>query len=70
MTGLTPTGCGLDKAEEQRVRTVGAAFEFGVELAGGEPRVLWQFDDLDEPPIRGQTGRDQPAVRFSSVKRS
>ena len=20
----------------------------------------WQFDDLDEPPIRGQTGRDQP----------
>lgn len=42
------------------MRTVGAAFEFGVELAGGEPRVLWQFDDLDEPPIRGQTGRDQP----------
>ena len=34
------------------MRTVGAAFEFGVELAGGEPRVRWQFDDLDGAALR------------------
>jgi hypothetical protein len=39
---------GRDKASEQRVRLVGLALEFRMELTRDEEGMVFQFDDFDE----------------------
>jgi len=48
-------GCS-DKGGEQRMRFERPGFEFGVELAAEEPRVLGGFDDFDVVFVGGATG--------------
>ena len=38
----------FDKAAEERMRLVRLGLEFGMELAGGEPGVIRQFDQFDQ----------------------
>ena len=47
--------CG-DKAGEERVRTVGTALEFGVELAADVPILFAQLGDLNERAVRRGAG--------------
>ena len=49
---------GGDEAVEQRMRPLGPALELGMELAGHEPRVVLQLDDLDEPPVGRLAGQE------------
>src|SRR6185312_13206195 len=46
-----------DEPVEQRVGAIGPALELRVELAGDEPRVVAQLDDLDEPSVRRLPGQ-------------
>src|SRR6516162_3303728 len=43
---------GLDERLEQRVRLERARLQLGVELNPDEPRVLGDFDDLRQQPVR------------------
>ena len=54
---------GRDKAAEQRMRLIGAALEFGVELRADEPGVALRLDDLDERAVGGETGEAHAGVR-------
>src|SRR4051794_23836785 len=47
-----------DEAVEQRVRALGPALELRVELAGHEPGVVLELDDLDESAVRRLPGED------------
>ena len=47
-TNPSNSGCGRS----------GAALELGVELAGHEPRVVLELDDLDEPAVRRLAGQE------------
>ena len=49
-----------DEPVEQRVRPVGPALELGMELAGHEPGMVAQLDDLDEPAVGRLAGQDHP----------
>ena len=42
---------GRDKFAEERVGRVGLAQEFGMELHGNKPRVIWKFDDFYQAAI-------------------
>ena len=48
---------GADEVAEQRVRPGRARLQLGVELAGHEPGMVGQLDDLPQPPVRGQAAR-------------
>src|SRR4029077_8611533 len=48
-----------DEGGEQRVRLERPGFEFGMELATQEPRVLGGFDDFDVVFVRRTTGDAQ-----------
>src|SRR6266516_5769550 len=54
--------CGTDEIAEQRRRTRGPRLELRMELACHEPRVIGQFDDLDEPALLERARDDQPAL--------
>src|SRR5439155_6172232 len=47
-----------DEPGEERMRPVGPAAELGMELAGHEPGVVLQLDDLDEAAVRRLAGHD------------
>ena len=47
-----------DEAVEQRVRALRPGLELGVELAGDEPRVVAQLDDLDEAAVGRHAGQE------------
>src|SRR5919106_1489848 len=51
-----------DEVPEQRLRAVRPAFELGVELARDEPRMVGQFDDLDQGSIGRLPGAYEPRV--------
>src|SRR2546427_204556 len=51
-----------DEVPEQWVRPGRPGLELGVELAGHEEGVIRQFDDLDEPAVRGVPGDDHPGL--------
>src|SRR5215212_8346135 len=51
-----------DEAEEQGVRTQGAALELGVELATYVERVVWHLRDLHQPPVGGGAGKDHACI--------
>src|SRR5581483_6183319 len=53
---------GADEVAEERRRPRRARLELGVELAGDEPRVVRQLDDLDEPALLERPGDDEPVV--------
>jgi hypothetical protein len=40
-----------DESIEQRVRSLRPALELRMELAGHEPRMVDQLDDLDQPTV-------------------
>src|SRR5690606_29631171 len=40
------------EASIERVRPIGTRPPFWMKLATAEPRMIWQFDDLDETPVR------------------
>ena len=42
------------------MRPLRTRLELGVELAGHEPRVVLQLDDLDEPAVRRLTAQEHP----------
>jgi len=42
----------IDKGCEERVRSQRLGFEFRMELATQEPRMVGNFDDLDEVLVR------------------
>src|SRR6266567_6645682 len=48
-----------DEVPEERVRPLGPAAQLRVELAGHEPRVVGQLDDLDEPAVRREAAQDE-----------
>ena len=47
---------GADEGGEQRVRSQGFGFEFGVELAAEEPWVVGGFDDFDVHAVGSASG--------------
>src|SRR6267378_2719173 len=47
---------GAHESGEQRVRAHGPRLQLGMELTTDEPRMVGQFDHLDERAIRRQTG--------------
>jgi len=47
---------GADEGGEERVRLEGLGFEFGVELAAEEPRVVRGFDDFDVVVVGSTAG--------------
>ena len=49
-----------NKTVKQRVGAVGAAFEFGMELAADEERMFRQFDQLNEPAVGRLPGQTKP----------
>ena len=49
--------CGHE-AIEQRVRPLGPRLELGMELAGHEPRMVPELDDLDQPAVGRLPGQD------------
>src|SRR5256885_3335962 len=51
---------GRDKTPEERMRLMGLAVEFGVELAGDKKRMLRQFDDLDQLAVRSVATENEP----------
>ena len=51
------------EALEQRVRTVGTALEFRVELAGHEPGVIRDLYHLYNVVIRRSTGKDHAPIQ-------
>lgn len=53
---------GGDETLEQRVRPVGFAQEFRVELAGHEERMIRQLDQLDEQPVRRGAAEDHAGL--------
>src|SRR5581483_2198123 len=52
----------LDKALEQRMRPVGAAGEFGMELAADHEGMIGYLRDLDQPPIRAEAAEHHPGL--------
>ena len=68
-TGSRPSRTGerrLDEPVEQRVRPLRPGLELGVELAGHEPRVVLELDDLDEPAV-GRLAAQQHARRLERL---
>src|SRR4051794_2290747 len=53
---------GGDKPFEERVRLVGLALEFRVELAGNKKRMVFQLDYFDQLSIRGKAAEDEPGL--------
>src|SRR6266481_1189079 len=58
---MNPRVGGGNEAFEERMRLMGLAVEFGMELARDKERVFWQFDDFDQFAIgsvaaEGETG--------------
>src|SRR5215468_5886872 len=53
---------GLDEGAEERMRVPRAGAELRVELAGDEPRVVRQLDDLDELLLRPDPRDPQPGL--------
>src|SRR5690349_21009400 len=53
---------GADELAEERRRTGWARLELRMELAGHEPRVVGELDDLDEPPLLERAGDHEPAL--------
>ena len=47
---------GADEGSEKRMRSQRFGFEFGVELAAEEPRVVGSFDDFDVHTVWGASG--------------
>ena len=45
-----------DQADEQRMRFIGAAFEFGMELNADKERLAGKLHGLHQPSVRGQAG--------------
>src|SRR5438046_1259038 len=56
----------LDEAVEQRVRSIRSRTELRVELAGHEPRVVLELDDLDQAAVGRLAGHDH-AVLFKCL---
>jgi len=53
---------GGDETAKERVGRVGLAQEFGVELAGQEKRMILQFDEFDQLPIRRHATENEPSL--------
>src|SRR5438067_8468133 len=53
---------GAHEVAEQRVRPVRSRAELRMELAGHEPRVAGQLDDLDQARVRRHPAEDQAGV--------
>src|SRR5258708_3865876 len=51
-----------DEALEKRVRPVGFALEFRMELAGDEKWMVFQFDDLHQLPVGRKAAKDEPGL--------
>ena len=59
---------GGDEAFEEGVRFVGFALEFGVELAGDEEGVIFEFDDFDEFAVgRCATKNEAGLFEFGAI---
>src|SRR5205809_4806879 len=52
----------LDEIAEKRMRPVGSRAELRVELAGNEPGVVGELDDLDQAAVRREPAEDHPGL--------
>src|SRR5712691_8951993 len=61
---VDPAGAdgGGHEVPEQRVRPLRPAAELRVELAGDEPRVVGELDDLDEPAVGREAAEEHPGL--------
>jgi hypothetical protein len=60
LTTLRVFQSGPNKLPEKRVRAHGTRFKFGVKLTAQEPRVILEFDNLNQTAIRGKPTENQP----------
>src|SRR5437773_4354790 len=52
----------LDEIAEKRMRPVRSRAELGMELAGHEPGVVGELDDLDQAAVRREPAEDHPGL--------